>query len=272
MTSINASLESALRLNNEAVSLLVAGQDRKALTKLQQAVGMVKRNIARHLYTRSSSSSSSSSSLMLTSKAASQQLQQVLPTLTLEQLHHDSVQLSGLGNLQCYVYNRAFRVSSVEQLLPSRSNGRNSSNAVIPSIEKAAQTGSAIIIFNMALALHRTCLLQNRTISAAKALALYKVVLKLLKASSSSMSMSSPSSSASATLQGVASAIQLAALNNMAQLQFEEGHYAEATRGFGSLAHLMTTIQRAPLGATEMRGIVINILHLQKGAKFAPAA
>jgi hypothetical protein len=244
--TVNATLESALRLNNEAVSLLVGGQERQALLQLQQAVGLVKRNIARHLHKKSGSRASSSSSTRSRSEVNDRQI------LTLGQLHQDSVQLSGLANLQCYVFNRAFRVSADQ--LPST------------SIEKAAQTGSAIIIFNMALVLHRTCLLRNRSVPASKPLALYKIVLQLLK------STSGTSLSSQASMQGIAGAIQLAALNNMAQLQFEEGEYTEATRGFGSLAHLMTTMQRAPLGDSEMRGIVINILCLKKGAKFAPAA
>ncbi|KAG7337850.1 hypothetical protein IV203_012497 [Nitzschia inconspicua] len=232
----NAQLSAALRLNDEAVSLLVAGQERKALLQLQQAVSIVKRSIARHLQRGQATATNSESHKH---------------EMTLEQLHQDSVQLSGLNNLQCFVYNRAFRVSSDQ--LPS-----------LP-IEKAAQTGSAIIIFNMALVLHRACLLQNRTVPASKALALYKIVLHLIKSSSSA-------SPASSSMQDIARAIQVAALNNMAQLRFEDGQYAQATRDFGSLANLMTTIQQAPLGATEMRGIVINILCLKKGAKFAPAA
>ena len=235
------SLDSALRLNNDAVALLVAGQERKALVQLQQAVALVKRIIARHLHSRGGRSSPKSVLDLDTSNSSNSR--QSSSSLTMEQLHQDSVQLGGLANLQCYVYNRAFRVSS-EELLPE-------------NIEGAAQIGSAIIIFNMALVLHRTCLLRNRLVPASKSMALYKIVLQLLKQS---------------PMHGIAGAIKLAALNNMAQLQFEEGEYTEATRGFARLASLMTSLQDAPLGASEMRGIVINILCLKKGAKFAPAA
>ncbi|KAG7373853.1 hypothetical protein IV203_012948 [Nitzschia inconspicua] len=237
----NSQLSAALRLNNEAVSLLVAGQECKALLHLQQAVGIVKRSIARHLQRGAST---------ILRKPVVSNPESHKHELTLEQLHQDSVQLAGLNNLQCFVFNRAFRVTSDQ--LPSS------------PIEKAAQTGSAIIIFNMALVLHRACLLQNRTVPASKALALYKIVLHLIKSSSASP--------ASSSVQDIGRAIQVAALNNMAQLRFEEGQYAQASRDFGSLANLMTTIQQAPLGATEMQGIVINILCLKKGAKFAPAA
>jgi hypothetical protein len=235
-TTANMSLESALSLNNDAVALLVAGQDRKALAQLQQSVALVKRIIARHLHSRGRSSPKGVIDLDTSSSP--------LRVSLMKHLHQDSVQLSGLTNLQCYVYNRAFRISS-EELLQE-------------DLEGAAQIGSAIIIFNMALVLHRACLLKNRLVPSAKSMALYKIVLQLLKQS---------------PIEGITGAIKLAAANNMAQLQFEEGDYGDATQGFARLASLMTSLQgEAPLGASEMRGIVINILCLKKGAKFAPAA
>ena len=67
-------------------------------------------------------------------------------------------------------------------------------------------------------------------------------------------------------------AIQLATLNNIAQLQFEEGQYDLAMNGFCSLGNIVRTITHSPLGPNEMRGIVINILCLKTGPKIAPAA
>jgi hypothetical protein len=250
--TVYSSLDSALRLNNEAVSLILSGQERRALSKLQDAVGMVKRNIVSYLH-RSAGISRTSKGLCPHNSNSNRSEGTCLPTMmTLEQLHQDSVQLSGLVNLQCYVYNRAFRVSA-EQLSTS-------------TMEKAAQIGSAIVIFNMALVLHRACLLHNRTVPVSKPLALYNIVLQLLK------SPGSPTTVDSSSLQDIAGAIQLAALNNTAQLQFEVGEYSHATRGFDNLANLLTTIRRAPLAASDMRGIVLNILCLKKGANFAPAA
>lgn len=240
------SLEKALSLNNEAVLLLVAGRERKALESLQQAVGLVKRNIARQLQDRRNGTKG-----LCSSDERNRNIDQ--PVLSLRQLHHDSVQLSGLANLQCYVFNRAFRIS--EDQLPS-------------DIEWAVQIGSAMIIFNMALVLHRACLLRNRTVPACKSLALYKIVLHLVKSSSNIITGGSSSSQ-----DGLADAIQLAALNNISQLHFEEGDYTNATRGFSSLANLMTTIPQNPLlGDNEMRGIVINVMCMKMGAKLAPAA
>jgi hypothetical protein len=249
-TTVNTSLYSALRLNNDAVSLILAGQEREALSKLQQAVGMVKRNIMAHVHR---SARKSRAPKLLSGNRSSEEIN--LPTLmTLDHFHQDSVQLSGLGNHQCYVYNRAFRVSA-EQLTAS-------------NIEKTAQIGSAIIIFNMALILHRACLLHTRSVPASKSLALYNIVLQLVRSSSGSRTTVDPSFS----LQGIAGAIQLAALNNTAQLQLEVGDYFHATREFGNLANLMSTIQQAPLEASEMRGVVMNILCFKKGPTFAPAA
>jgi hypothetical protein len=250
-TTVNTSLYSALRLNNDAVSLILAGQEREALSKLQQAVGMVKRNIMTYVH-RSARKSRAPKGLR-SGNRSSEEIN--LPTLmTQDHFHQDSVQLSGLGTLQCYVYNRAFRVSA-EQLTAW-------------TIEKAAQIGSAIIIFNMALVLHRACLLHTRTVPASKSLALYNIVLQLVRSPSGSRTTCDPSFS----LEGIAGAIQLAALNNTAQLQLEVGDYFHATREFGNLAHLMTIIQQAPLEASDMRGVVMNIICFKKGPTFAPAA
>jgi hypothetical protein len=249
--TVNKSLNSALRLNNDAVSLILAGREREAFTKLQHAVGMVKRNITSYVHRSARKSRAPKGGLR--SRIRSSEEINVPTVTTLDQLHQDSVQLSGLDNLQCYVCNRAFRLSA--ELLPGSTT------------EKAAQIGSAIIIFNMALVLHRACLLHNRAVSASKALALYNIVIQLLRSSSGSRT-----TDRSFSLQGIAGAIELAALNNTAQLQFEVGEYFHATRGFGRLAILMTTIQGAPLEASDMRGVVMNILCLKKGPKFAPAA
>jgi hypothetical protein len=238
------------------VSLLLAGQELKALSKLHQAVSMVKRNIVLYLHRSATNSRTLKGMGSRASDGRTLELSGVSTEMTLEQLHQDSVQLpaSGLANLQCYVYNRAFRIS--EENLPNS------------TMENTAQIGSAIIIFNMALLLHRACLLYNRSVPASKPLDLYKIVLQLLESlTGSPTTCDSPS-----LLQGVAGAIQLATLNNMAQLQFEMGESSHAIHGFDYLANLMTTIQRAPLGASEMRGIIINILYRKKVVMFAPAA
>ena len=78
---------------------------------------------------------------------------------------YDSVELTGLTDRQCYIYNRAFRVS-VDQLPTT-------------SMEEAAQVASAVVIFNMALVLHRVNLLRNKVVPAQKALALYQIILNL---------------------------------------------------------------------------------------------
>jgi hypothetical protein len=249
--TVKVYLNSALRLNDEAVLLVLAGQERKALSKLQQAIVMVKRNLQTYIH-RSEGKCKVPKGLF-SPRRSSDEIHTPLEMIP-EQLDQDSVQLSGLANLQCYVYDRAFRVP-VEDLLAS-------------TIEHAAQLGSAIIVFNMALVLHRECLLNNRTLSASKSLAFYSIALQLLQCSSGSATSTDYHSS----LQGIAGAIQLAALNNTAQLHFEVGEYDHAARGFGHLANLVTTIDRAHLVALGMTGVVMNILCLKTGLKFAPAA
>mmetsp|Transcript_20670 Transcript_20670/g.36334 ORF Transcript_20670/g.36334 Transcript_20670/m.36334 type:complete len:270 (+) Transcript_20670:207-1016(+) len=259
----SSSLGVALRLNNEAVSLLVAGQEQRALERLQQAVVLVKRVVARHIRNHpavvavSSSktgiemmqgaTSSSSSSIVTSLEQLEQRAEESSCAVasTANIVRDCSVTLSGFSaDLECYVYNRAFRLSC--EHLPCE-------------MEAAAQLASSIVIFNMALVLHRICLKRVKTVPAEKPLSLYKIILTLLK--------SSPS-------KGLAGAIRLATLNNMSQLQLDEGQYQTSQQGFERLANLMATIQPYPplLPPSEMRGIVMNILCLKRGAKFAPAA
>jgi hypothetical protein len=193
------------------VSLVLAGQERNAFSKLQQAVGMVKWNIKKYIH-RSQGTTRAPKGLR--SQSTSSEEFHMQSVMTVDQLDQDSVQLFGLANMQCYVYDRSFRVSA-EDLSAS-------------TMEKAAHLGSAIIILNMALVLHRECLLHNRTLSASKSLALYSNALQLL----SSFSGSPTTIDCSSSMQGIAGAIQLAALNNTAQLHFELGEYDHARRGF----------------------------------------
>jgi hypothetical protein len=268
------SLDAAMQLNNEAITLLVSGQEKKALQQLQQAVSIVKRNVARFVAVRrgeaardggttSSTSSSSAkaqhevaqkeqpSSAATPSSCCEEQLleqqfqgrhQKQQQQQQQQHRFYDSVELAGLSDRQCYVYNRAFRVT-VDQLPTS-------------SIEEAARVASAVVIFNMGLVLHRVNLLRNRAVPAQKALALYRIILDLFHG----------------RLDGIGGAIQLATLNNIAQLQFEEGQYEAASRGFTSLANIVRAVAHSPLGPNEMRGVVINILCLRSGARLAPAA
>jgi hypothetical protein len=199
-------------------------------------------------------SSSSATSSTLTSSVSSCRLNKVESEKRVialrqqqngQQIIYDSVELTGLTDRQCYIYNRAFRVT-VDQLPTT-------------SMEEAARVASAVVIFNMALVLHRINLLRSKAVPAQKALALYQIVLNLTN---------EPNEGSS----GMVGAIKLATLNNIAQLQFEEGQHDLSMNGFCFLGNIVRTITHSPLGPNEMRGIVINILCLKTGPKVAPAA
>jgi hypothetical protein len=237
-------MQAAIHLNNEAVSFLVAGQEDRALGHLQRAVAVVKKILARHV--RTAGKQDDDSSISSTDSCAS----------SAADLCHDSLPLSGLSDPECFIYNRAIRVRFHEHEVTKE-----------PAIQEcSAQLLSAIIIFNMALVLHRVCLMKNVSSCAEKPQALYKIVLNLLNSKSCRTH----------NKHELAWGLKLASLNNLSQLQFEQGDYPTATRGFDLLSSVLSCDRDSRTSTffapCEIRGIAMNILCLKMGATIAPAA
>ena len=270
----------AVRLNNEAVSLLLAGNDQQAVECLTKSVSLMKRVLARATSHGAPSPSSSSGFIGLSTSQSSRASGPISPSSASSVdssicIHHASSSLAGLADRQCYIYNQALTISNMD------CDGVFSSSSSSCHIESYAQVYSAVIIFNMALAHHRGRRNGNKK-CADRAIVLYNMIMRLLRHSGTS---------------GTAGVVKFATINNLSQLRFEQGHYSQAREGLDYLSTLMlgaapavtspaavssisastttTTsaghIDQANLEKDDIRGLLMNVLFVN-APKIAPAA
>ena len=271
----------AVRLNNEAVSLLLAGNDQQAVECLTKSVSLMKRVLARATSHGAPSPSSSSGFIGLSTSQSSRASGPISPSSASSVdssicIHHASSSLAGLADRQCYIYNQALTISNMD------CDGVFSSSSSSCHIESYAQVYSAVIIFNMALAHHRGRRNGNKK-CAERAIVLYNMIMRLLRHSGTS---------------GTAGVVKFATINNLSQLRFEQGHYSQAREGLDYLSTLMlgaapavtspaavssisasttttTTsaghIDQANLEKDDIRGLIMNVLFVN-APKIAPAA
>lgn len=120
---------------------------------------------------------------------------------------------------------------------------------------------SALTIFNLALVYHRNVLLGNSK-CIEKAIRLYSLVLHILgDYSSSSLSLTT---------------IQLAAINNVAQLRHASGQYQEMAKRLGQLTIVIRRSKKSYPSLLhkegELRGLLFNLVFLKRQQELAPAA
>jgi hypothetical protein len=273
--------ERAGSLNNEAVSMLLAGNDEMAVARLAQSIALMKRVLARAQAQTAVSSSRSSSTSCCSGSASSLSATGPISPLVEQDLgayaiiHDASAPLAHLVDRQYYIYNHALTISN---------NIKEEQNVPLKSY---AHVYCAIIMFNMALAHHRRGLQHGNRLTNKKckdrAIVLYNLILRLLR--------QSDTTTTAALVEGSAGFIKLATLNNLSQLRFEQGQYAQAREG---LDYLGSLIQRAQLAAgaaasasteassnnnqaalflesIEMKGLILNVLFV-KSPQCASAA
>jgi hypothetical protein len=239
----------AARLNNEAVSLLLAGRDQIAVEKLTKSIGLMKKRV---LTKATNGSTPVLAPLKHSISFLASSLPRSYPTSPSgvddadhHTIHHASSSLSNLTDKQeCYIYNHALSFS-----LEDVSNMNENFNHVC----------CAVIIFNIALTHHRAGGRNGNKRCSHRAAGLYNMVLRLLR---------------HAATQGTSRVLKLAALNNLSQIRFEQGDYAQAVQGMDQLRALMKGVQEADqpeLENDELQGLIMNVLFL-KAPKVAPAA
>ena len=252
-------IEYAVRLNNEAVSLLLTGNDHQAVECFTKSVSLMKRVLTRATSHGAPPSRIGQLSPVVLGGSIPQSAGPISPPAVDSNIfiHHASSPLPGLTDRHCYIYNQALTIST---------EGAFSSH-----IESYAQIYSAVVIFNMALAHHRGRRNGNRK-CADRAVVLYNMIMRLLRCSG---------------IGGTAGVVKLATINNLSQLRFEQGNYAQAREGLDYLSALIaqaessrsSPIAPSPNGgvddshiATEdMRGLIMNVLFV-KAPNVAPAA
>jgi len=206
------------QLNNEAVALLLAGENQKAVDRLSLALASIRRVVGAARYNIAKPHRSCAC--------------------------HDSFPLPHFVDQHCYIYSQA--ISFDLAMLPR-------------SMDKVAQVSTAVIMFNLAITHHRVGLLTRNQSCLNRSIALYNLLLKLVRHSD---------------FEGTAGTIKLASLNNLSQLRYQQGNFALATRG---LEHLQVGLKQVTQNGNhqftddELHGLLGNVYFL-KTTNVAPAA
>ena len=215
----------AARLNNQGVAALLEGKDMAAVAALTRSIKMMKKEI-----------------FLKPASSAHSDIMKKSATLS-DDCEYSAVELPGFqGAKESYLFTGAIAIPE---------NGDQS--------ESNTQIYSAVVVFNLALAVHREG--KNGKIeSMAKAQKLYTVILEVLN---------------NQCMNRVAVIVKLAAINNLSQIRFDCGEYYELAReGLDHLSAFMRAggnTNRAVLEKPEIQGLLMNVL-LLKEPVFAPAA
>jgi hypothetical protein len=257
-------VETIARFNNEAVSLLMAGETQIAIEALMKSVALLKpvlSDMASFYQQQQVSSrkkfkfSPQEDNANCAGSSSSPPAGSSPPIALVENIciHKSSSPLSSLTGRQNYIYNRAFHFSMEDAVTYSTTR---------TSIARTAHIYCAIIIFNVALAYHMGYLNGNKA-CAKRAIMLYSKVLKLLLKNRRGVAGGS----------STAGIMKVAAMNNISQLRFEEGDYHRAQEGLDQLYYeLMAILKDVPQELqNEYREILMNVIFL-KAPKVAAAA
>jgi hypothetical protein len=228
-------IDSAIRLNNEGVSLLVAGDDQAAAVALSHALSLVKGllSLTRPCDLRGaplSASFGSSNDNKLSSSYSS--------TMEVCEREHEHEQIHFRKSLPClqdfnfFIYNHTMSISSDSPL----------TNEMLPIY-------SACVILNLALAFHRRGKQAHSSPCMLKAERMYATVEKLLK-------NDGMNNNATATV------LRIAAANNLSQIRSQRGDYERAQEDTEFLAYLIRDVGsvRALLSDEELNGLLCNVV------------
>jgi hypothetical protein len=250
----------SLELNNEAVSLMLAGEDKKAATALAEAIAVMKRLLlhpaASPTGTEEESKSSTTTARVcrdLSSQDAGVSAASTSGTKSIDQcvVFHGSVVMSDMHDQtgSNFIYNRAI-------VLDARPKAQRETALDL-------QAYSACFIFNLALLYHRRGVNQRSAHLLTQAAHAYELAKKCvcpplaLKHKTAALSIS------------------LAATNNISLIQFDQGNFSEARQGLHCLADLIEDSaenSRDIFSAREWDGFQMNIMLLLNPPGSAPAA
>jgi hypothetical protein len=231
----------ALKLNNEAVSFMLAGEDKAAVKALAEALAVMKRmNGTVAACDRDLSSQDAGISAASTSQ-----------TKSIDQgvVFHDNVAMPDLHYQMGsdFIYNRAFIFDAARPKEPHRGGKTD------------LRVYSACFIFNLALIYHRRGVNQRSA--------------RLLTMAEQTYEMGKRCVCALPLNHRTALFISLAATNNLSIIQFDLGSCLEARQGLNFLAYLINSAEdiRDLFSVREWEGLHLNMLLLNSPGS-APAA
>jgi hypothetical protein len=209
-------------LNNQGVAALLEGNDKAAVAALTQSIKMMKQEMS----SRPSNSDSKKS------------------TTLSDDCEHSTAELPGFqGAQESYLFTEAI-------IIPETGN-----QSVVNT-----QIYSAVVVFNLALAVHREGKNGKIESSMAKAQKLYTLASKVLNKNQ--------------CMNRVAVIVKLASINNLSQIRFDCGEYELARKGLHHLSAFMRASGNTNNAMLEEPGIqclFMNVL-LLKAPVIAPAA
>jgi tetratricopeptide (TPR) repeat protein len=236
-------IDSAISLNNDGVSLLVAGDDQAAAVALSHALSLVKGLLSMtpscDLRGPLPASFGSSNDNKLPSCSSTMEVCEEHK----HELIHSKKPLPCLQDVNFFIYNHTMSISSDSPL----------TNAMLPIY-------SACVILNLALAYHRRGKQAHSIPCMLKAEKMYATIEKLLK-------NDGMNSNATATV------LRIAAANNLSQIRFQRGEYERAQEDLEFLAYLIRDVGsvRALLSDEELYGLLCNVVLFAR-PHFAAAA
>jgi tetratricopeptide (TPR) repeat protein len=247
-TDTMEAIDSAISLNNDGVSLLVAGDDQAAAVALSHALSLVKGLLSLSL-TRSCDLRGPS--LASFGSSNDNKLPSCSSTMEVCEEHkHEHGLIHSRKPLPClqdisnfFIYNHTMSISSDSPL----------TNEMLPIY-------SACAILNLALAYHRRGKQGHSIPCMLKAEKMYATIEKLLK-------NDGMNSNATATV------LRIAAANNLSQIRFQRGEYERAREDTEFLAYLIRDVGkvRALLSDEELNGLLCNVVLFTR-PNFAAAA
>jgi hypothetical protein len=264
-------------MNNEAVHLLIAGEDERALRLLRESLVLMKGFVDPRPPFRDTDASippmtTKDSLFRLSSSSSAAALSFFTTTATPSDANHTSIRTSSSSSQQCCDGRcsshlpSTLRLTGLEEGAESSQTFIYSKPFVFPDELSSKDLGCflhihcAVVIFNMALAHHHMAksVIHSQYCAARsfldKTIALYDMCLELLENCDPQL--------------GNARLVELAALNNVSQLRFEAGDHVAARKGFDLLAVLMFGASFCPFVLShfeegDVRGFLLNIVLLQ---------
>jgi hypothetical protein len=246
-------MNDAIKMNNQAVEMMVAGDDHKALTVLKRAVCLMKAALRRQPPTTAQTEVQFPSLQKEATDAPSrislpQELKNIEGDKATNLIHQPSAALRCMHDPKWFLYNKAL-LFDTEAI------------SATPPFVGDIHTYCAVVIFNLALVYHRNVLRGNAN-CLGKSEPLYILIIKLL--------------GHDCTNSLTATVVKLATMNNLAQLRYAAGHIQEVQER--RLLQLSVAIHRSRQTFTsfqsdesDLKGVLGNVMLLQ-AMSIAPAA
>ena len=230
---------SAIRLNNEGVALLVAGDDQAAAVALSHALSFVKgllSSLTQPCDLRGPLLAPESSDVNKLSSCSS-----AMEVCGNELRIHSMKPLPYLQDIDFFIHNHTMSISPDS-----------------PRTNEMLPIYSACVILNLALAYHRRGKQAHIIPCILKAEKMYATIEKLLSGINNN---------------ATAKILRIAATNNLSQIRYQRGEYERARDDVELLAYLVRDVAsvRALLGDDELNGLLCNVF-LFTPPDFAAAA